>query len=41
MLEPGNHLVSLGRPARLRPGACFIRLRQGGRSRTQRAVVLE
>ena len=40
-LEPGSHQVSLERPAALRPGACFIRLRQGGRSRTQRAVVLE
>jgi hypothetical protein len=40
-LEPGSHQVSLDRPAALRPGACFIRLRQGGRSRTQRAVVLE
>ena len=40
-LAPGNHLVSMGRAARLRPGACFIRLRQGDRVRTRRAVVLE
>lgn len=40
-LAPGNHVLDLGRQVRLRPGTCFIRLRQGGRSRTQRAVVLE
>ena len=40
-LAPGNHLVSLGRAAGMKPGACFVRLRQGGRSRTLRAVLLE
>jgi len=40
-LEPGNHLLNLGRLVRLRPGACFIRLRQGARSQTRRAVILE
>jgi hypothetical protein len=40
-LAPGNHVVSLGRPARMKPGTCFVRLRQGERSRTLRVVLLQ
>jgi hypothetical protein len=40
-LQPGSRLVRLERARAMRAGTYFIRLRQGSRSATMRAVVLE
>lgn len=39
-LAPGEHVLTLGNPAELRPGFYLIRLTQGGRARTARATIL-
>jgi len=38
---PGQHSVSLGARGALRPGVYMVRLTQGSRSMTTRAVVIE